>query len=204
MACPVTTLPILILLMEKLAILRQPIGQRILRYASLDDVAIWGVLAALLMDWQRTGRQVAFLAGFALACILLRALMRRLGEGDRWFVALVWLLLCALGADWAGLHFMVGAFLAGVVMDARWFDRAALDQLRHHVLLVLMPVFFLSTGLKTGWTMGGVSVLLVAALLLAASVGGKLLGLRIAERVLRWAPGEASISVGCCKPRPSS
>jgi Kef-type K+ transport system membrane component KefB len=33
-------LPIPILLMEKLAILRQPIGQRILRYASVDDIAI--------------------------------------------------------------------------------------------------------------------------------------------------------------------
>ena len=42
MACAVTALPILILLMEKLAILRQPVGQRILRYASLDDIAIWG------------------------------------------------------------------------------------------------------------------------------------------------------------------
>jgi Kef-type K+ transport system membrane component KefB len=51
MACAVTALPILILLMEKLAILRQPSGQRILRYASLDDIAIWGVLALILMDW---------------------------------------------------------------------------------------------------------------------------------------------------------
>ena len=51
MACAVTALPILILLMEKLDILRQPIGQRILRYASLDDIAIWGVLALILMDW---------------------------------------------------------------------------------------------------------------------------------------------------------
>ena len=41
MACAVTALPILILLMEKLSILRQPVGQRILRYASLDDIAIW-------------------------------------------------------------------------------------------------------------------------------------------------------------------
>ena len=40
MACAVTALPILILLMEKLEILRQPLGQRILRYASLDDIAI--------------------------------------------------------------------------------------------------------------------------------------------------------------------
>ena len=48
MACAVTALPILILLMEKLEVLRQPLGQRILRYASLDDVAIWGVLAMIL------------------------------------------------------------------------------------------------------------------------------------------------------------
>ena len=56
MACAVTALPILILLMEKLELLRQPIGQRILRYASLDDIAIWGVLALILMDWNRVGR----------------------------------------------------------------------------------------------------------------------------------------------------
>jgi hypothetical protein len=38
-----------------MALLRQPIGQRILRYASLDDLAIWAVLALILMDWQRVG-----------------------------------------------------------------------------------------------------------------------------------------------------
>src|SRR5476649_1688050 len=35
MACAVTALPVLVLLLEKLDILRQPMGQRILRYASL-------------------------------------------------------------------------------------------------------------------------------------------------------------------------
>ena len=193
MSCAVTALPILILLMEKLAILRLPLGQRLLRYASLDDVAIWGVLALILMDWQRIGRQAAFLAVFALACVAVRALMRRIPERDRWFVAPIWLIVCALGADWAGLHYMVGAFLAGVVIDGRWFDQEKMDLLRHHLLLVVMPVFFLSTGLKTGWSMGGASVLLAAGLLLLASVAGKLLGVRIAGRILGWAPGEASI-----------
>jgi Kef-type K+ transport system membrane component KefB len=65
MACAVTALPILILFMEKLEILRQPIGQRILRYASMDDVAIWGVLALILMDWHRIGKQLTFLISFA-------------------------------------------------------------------------------------------------------------------------------------------
>jgi Kef-type K+ transport system membrane component KefB len=192
MACAVTALPILILLMEKLDILRQPLGQRILRYASLDDIAIWGVLALILMDWDRVGRQVVFLLAFTLVCVFFRKGMRLLQERDRWYVALVWLAVVAFGADWAGLHFMVGAFLAGAVMDSDWFDQEKMDLLRHHVLLVLMPVFFLSTGLRTNWDVGGVAVFGVAALLLVASVSGKLLGIRLAGRILNWPAGEAS------------
>ncbi|MCB4365901.1 cation:proton antiporter [Hydrogenophaga taeniospiralis] len=193
MACAVTALPILILLMEKLDILRQPLGQRILRYASLDDIAIWGVLALILMDWGRIGKQVAFLLAFVVLSLAYRKLMAWLPERDRWYMALIWLAVCGLGADWAGLHYMVGAFLAGAVMDAHWFDQDKLDQLRHHVLLVMMPVFFLSTGLRTNWAVGGTAVFAAAALLLVASVVGKLLGVRLAAYVLRWSPGEASI-----------
>jgi Kef-type K+ transport system membrane component KefB len=193
MACAVTALPILILLMEKLALLRTPLGQRILRYASLDDIAIWGVLALVLLDWERIGRQATFLAVFTLACVGFRALMRAVPERDRWYLALIWLALCAFGADWSGLHFMVGAFLAGVVMDAEWFEQKALDLLRHHVLLVMMPVYFLSTGLKTDWTGGGLAVFLVAGALLVASVVGKLAGVHLAGRLLGWQRGEASL-----------
>jgi Kef-type K+ transport system membrane component KefB len=193
MACAVTALPILILLMEKMGIFGLPLGQRILRYASLDDIAIWGVLAVILLDWQRVGKQGVFLLLFVLACVAVRRLMQRLPESDRWYLALVWLILVALGADWCGLHYMVGAFLAGASLDAKWFDRSKLDQLRHHVLLVLMPVFFLSTGLRTNWSLGGTTVLLAAAWLLLASVGGKLAGIHLAGRVQRWQPGEASL-----------
>lgn len=193
MACAVTALPILILLMEKLAILRQPIGQRILRYASLDDIAIWGVLALILMDWERVGKQLAFLLAFAVTVIGFRRLMRWLAERDRWYVGLIWLAVCAFGADWAGLHFMVGAFLAGAVMDGDWFDQAQMDMLRHNVLMVIMPVFFLSTGLRTDWTLGGTAVFLAAGVLLVASVSGKLAGVHLAGKLLNWAPGEASI-----------
>ena len=193
MACAVTALPILILLMEKMSILRQPVGQRILRYASLDDIAIWGVLALILMDWERVGKQAAFIALFAVFSVLFRKLMVRIPERDRWYAGLIWLLICAFGADWAGLHYMVGAFLAGAVMDGDWFDQEHMDMLRHNVLLVMMPVFFLSTGLRTNWDVGGVAVFAAAGLLLVVSVAGKLLGIHIAGRVLRWAPGEASI-----------
>ncbi len=60
-SCAVTALPLLIPLMETLEIQRQPLGQRILRDASLDDIAIWGVLALILIDRTRAGRQGLFL-----------------------------------------------------------------------------------------------------------------------------------------------
>ena len=193
MGAAVTALPILMLFMEKLGILRTPLGQRVLRYASLDDVAVWAVLALILLDWVRVGRQMAFLLLFVLAAWGLRALMRRLAEADRWPLGLVWLLACALAADWAGLHYIVGAFLAGAVLERDWFDQAQLDRLRHHVLLLLMPVFFLSTGLRTQWQLGGSAVLLGALALLAAAVAGKLLGVGLAGKVLGWPRGHALV-----------
>jgi len=193
MACAVTALPILMLFMEKLEILRQPLGQRILRYASMDDIAIWGVLALILLDWERLGRQAIFVVGFTAAAIAIRALMKRIPEPDRWYVSLIWLAACGFAGDWSGLHFMVGAFLAGVVLDQSWFDRTKMDQFRNHILLAIMPVFFLSTGLRTQWDLGGVAVFLAAGALLFASVAGKLAGVHLAGRILKWRKGEASL-----------
>jgi Kef-type K+ transport system membrane component KefB len=200
MACAVTALPILILLMEKLTILRQAIGQRILRYASLDDIAIWAVLAIILMDWTRRP-PTGFLLLFALATIGFRKLMVKLSERDRWYVSLIWLAACSFAADWAGLHFMVGAFLSGAVMDAHWFEQSKMDLLREHVLLTIMPVFFLSTGLRTNWDLGGTAVFIAAALLLLASVGGKLAGIHLAEKYSGGKKEKLPLLAGCCKPK---
>ena len=193
MACAVTALPILVLFLEKMDVLRRPLGQRVLRYASLDDIAIWGVLAIILLDWNRVGRQVGFLVAFSVATWAVRKLMQRLQENDRWYVGLIWLAACGFAADWAGLHFMVGAFLAGAVLDKDWFEETRMDFFRNNILLAIMPVFFLSTGLRTQWDVGGVMVFGAAALLLVASVAGKLFGIQIAGRILKWEKGEASI-----------
>lgn len=193
MGAAVTALPILMLLMEKLGILRTPLGQRVLRYASLDDIAIWVVLALILVDTDRLLHQVLFLVGFALLAPFVRRGLRGVGELDRWALGLMWLLACALASDAAGLHFMVGAFLAGVIIDRQWFVEERFDLVRNTVLVFMMPVFFLSTGLRTEWGVGGAAVLVAAAVMLAASVAGKRLGVAIAGRLLGWRPGEAYI-----------
>ena len=58
---------------------------------------------------------------------------------------------------------------------------------------MLFRSFFLSTGLRTNWRMGGATVALAAAALLVASVAGKLAGVHLAGRILRWRPSEASL-----------
>lgn len=193
MACAVTALPILLLLMDKLEILREPLGQRILRYASIDDIAIWAVLALILMDWERIGRQGIFIASFIVAAWAFRKIMVRLPDLDRWFASFIWLGVIGLAADWAGLHYMVGAFLAGVVINSEWFKQEDMDKLRYFVLLMLMPVFFLSTGLRTNWDVGGTAVFIAAGILLVASVAGKLAGVHCAGKILGWQKHEASI-----------
>ncbi|MFN4225500.1 MAG: cation:proton antiporter [Hyphomonas sp.] len=193
MACAVTALPILVLFLEKLDILRHPFGQRILRYASLDDIAIWSVLAAILLDWERIGRQAVFLLLFAAIAYAMRKLMVRIPSRDRWYAGLIWMAFAALVSDWAGMHYMVGAFLAGAVLDRDTFDETQMDLFRNHILLAIMPVFFLSTGLRTQWEAGGVAVFGAAALLLVASVVGKLAGVKLAGLSLGWRKGDAHI-----------
>ena len=191
MACAVTALPILVLFLEKLELLRQPMGQRILRYASLDDLAIWAVLALILLDWERVGRQAGFIVLFVPTAFAIRALIQRLAVMDRWYVGLIWLAAAGFAADWAGLHYMVGAFLAGAVLDAEWFENERMDRFRAIVLLAFMPVFFLSTGLRTSWEVGGYAVFGAAALLLVASIIGKLAGVGLAGKILGWGKSEA-------------
>lgn len=162
-------------------------------YASLGDIAIWAVLALILLDWERVGRQAVFMLSFMFVALAFRKVMMKIPEGDRWYLMLFWLALVGFWADWSGLHFMVGAFLAGAVCDSHWFDQKKMDFLRHNVLLVLMPVFFLSTGLRTNWGLGGELVFVAAFILLVASISGKLIGVKIAGHILGWDKQESTI-----------
>lgn len=89
-ACAVPALPIFMLLLEKLGILKTALGQRVLPYYSLDEIAIWATLALILMDWRRLGMQMLFLLGFTIASFCCgRGLMARVPERERLYITLI-------------------------------------------------------------------------------------------------------------------
>jgi Kef-type K+ transport system membrane component KefB len=196
MATAVTALPILVLILEKLNILNTEFGKRIIRYASLDDIVIWTVLAIILLDWERIVRQGIFIVTYAASAILLRRVFNKMKDHrDKWALAISWMVLIAFISDWSGLHYMVGGFLAGAVIDKEWFKEEELKSFRNNVLVLIMPVFFLITGLRTDWGNSSIAVLIVASLMVITSVSGKIVGVQIAGKINRWQKGEA-YSVG--------
>ena len=98
------------------------LGQRILRYASLDDIAIWGVLALVLMDWARIGKQAR--SWWPLRspwCFI--GLMTCVAARDRWFVSLR---MARLPWRWGRLGRPAlhgGCVPAGAVTE-KWFEQA--------------------------------------------------------------------------------
>jgi Kef-type K+ transport system membrane component KefB len=191
MATAVTALPILVLLMEKLGI-KKELSRRTLRYASLDDILIWSVLAIIIMDWERLGRQIVFLPLFATFSYLFSKIMIKVNNSsDRWTLSMFWVIAVGFAADWAGLHYIVGAFLAGAVMRPEWFNSKEIHEFKKNVLLLLMPVFFLITGLKTNWSVSGLTVLMVAVLLFVVQFASKILGVLFASKILGWKNKEA-------------
>jgi Kef-type K+ transport system membrane component KefB len=193
MAMAVTALPVLIVLLEKLDILKTQLGQRVLRCASLDDILIWAVLAVILMDWGRLSSQAIFLIVYFLATFVIRKYLTKFEMSDRWAIAIVWLITCTFVADLAGLHYIVGAFLAGISLDSGWLGQEQVDYFRNFVLITLMPVFFLSTGLRTDWSIEGYIVILAAFLMLIIQFASKQIGVNLAGYYLKWNRHETRI-----------
>lgn len=191
MAMAVTALPILVLLLEKMNILKSEIGVRCLRYASFDDIAIWTVFALILLDWNRLARQGLFFLLFIICAFFIIKYSYKIPEKDRVHFSIFWLILCAYASDWAGLHYLVGGFLAGFVLNEDWIGKETLGNLRKYILLLIMPVFFLNTGLKTNWELTDLTVIYLSLALFLCQALGKILGVSISAKILGWPSRDA-------------
>ena len=111
---------------------------------------------------------------------------------------LVGLLLSSYATGWMGLKYILGAFLFGVVMPregaAATLRKEILDHLEQVSVLVLLPVFFVVSGLSVNLSSVGLSGLTELCLILLVAVVGKFGGAFIGASLAGPVPGAPGFS----------
>jgi Kef-type K+ transport system membrane component KefB len=204
-AMSVTAFPVLARILAERGMTATPLGAIAIACAAVDDVTAWVILAAVIL-FARTGEitavggaLVTLAAYLAIMFVVIRPLLARLARRvqagslrEQEFLAAV--VLIALGSAWAtehiGVHALFGAFLAGVLVPrGAATSEMLMQRCRDLLVVLLLPLFFAITGLRTGITLiSGPTALLACAAVLVAAVAGKLGGSALAARAsgLQW------------------
>ncbi|HEX4895585.1 MAG TPA: cation:proton antiporter [Solimonas sp.] len=198
-AMSITAFPVLARILEERGMLHTPLGRSAIACAAIDDVTAWCLLA-LVIALVQAGSLAEASLGIVLACaytafmlrglrpLLARWAEQRTARGDEALglsVALGLLFASAATTEAIGIHALFGAFLAGAVMPVHGPFRAAVrERLHGFATLILLPLFFALTGLRTELgLLTSPTDLLLALLIIAVAVAGKLGGGLLAARL---------------------
>lgn len=204
-AMSVTAFPVLARILAERRLMRTPIGAVAIACAAIDDVTAWCILAAVVVIVRATGGEAAggglplwvTLGGSAVfVAFMLTAGRRALRALETRYVArgrvtqdmIAVLMLATLASAWIterlGVHALFGAFLVGAVAPkSEGFVHALLERFEDVMVVLLLPLFFAFTGLRTEITLiDGAGGWLVCVLVIAVAVAGKVGGSAIAAR----------------------
>ncbi|MFI6210321.1 cation:proton antiporter [Streptomyces sp. NPDC051041] len=191
-AMSITAFPVLARIIGERGLQKDRVGVISVACAAIQDVLAWIVLAVVVALAGSTGPWP--LVRMALACVaLLAALVWLVRPALAWALAparpwsgalvthavlVVGLLLSAWATEAMGLHAVFGAFAFGTVAPRAEVDAAApeVPERIEQASLLLLPAFFVVTGLSVDLGgLGGHGVLILVAVLVVACAG-KFLG----------------------------
>ncbi|MER7183577.1 cation:proton antiporter [Streptomyces hyaluromycini] len=196
----ITAFPVLARILTDRGLYRTRVGALAMASAAVDDVSAWCLLAAVVAVTKSSSPMEALTtAGYALVFaavmfLVVRPLLarwaaraeRRYADGVVLVVLFSGLSLAAYATDRIGVHALFGAFLFGVVTPrgSRRIEATA-ARMRAFAVPVLLPLFFVSTGLKTdiGLLGGSGTQWLWAGAVLVVAVAGKWGGGTLAARL---------------------
>jgi Kef-type K+ transport system membrane component KefB len=198
-AMSITAFPVLARILRERGLENSRLGLIALSCAAADDVAAWCILAAITavikaQDISGFGLTIGLCIAYVLVMLLIvRPLVRRLilrkapdGGAPRYLIPalLGGMLASAWVAQVIGIHSLFGAFLFGLMIPVDWaYRRAFVARMEDVAGVLLLPVFFVITGLRTqigalhGWQDWSVCLLIIVA-----AVAGKLGGGALAAR----------------------
>lgn len=200
-AMSITAFPVLARILSDRGADRTPIGVLSLACAAVDDVLAWSLLATVVAvtvggDFTGVAKILLETVAFGLGMFLIvRPLLAKLVTWytragrltpDMLALVLAGVLLSSWLTEEIGIHFIFGAFVFGAVMPrngAADLTHDILESIERVSVLLLLPVFFVVTGL--GVDVGGLGSdgLWQLALVLLVAISGKFAGAAGAARV---------------------
>lgn len=198
-AMSITAFPVLARILHERGLTKTALGSLAITCAAADDVTAWCILAAVVAVVQAgNGISALFTVLVSLVYVIamlklvrpwLERVARRYPSAEhlnRTFavVAFVVLFLSALTTEVIGIHALFGAFLAGASMPTHaHFRKQLASRIEDVSLVILLPLFFAFTGLKTqvGLLNDGASWF-VFGLILFVAVAGKFGGSTLAAK----------------------
>ena len=197
----VTAFPVLARILAERRMNRTQTGTLALACAAVDDVLAWIILAVVLAVIRSSGgvdlvlmsvESVAFVVVmfFVVAPALRRLVDVRNRAGqltpDVFAIVLVGALSASYVTDEIGIHAIFGAFVFGAAMPrkgAEQLSQEILERVEPITVLLLLPVFFIATGLNVDVTALGRTGVAELVAVLAVACTGKFLGAAAAARL---------------------
>jgi Kef-type K+ transport system membrane component KefB len=199
-AMSITAFPVLARILTEKNLQNTRIGTLALTCAAVDDVTAWCLLA-LAISVAGTNSMAAALPVILLALLYVgamvllgRPLLAQIakffsssGKLDQSLLALIYacVILSAVMTELIGIHFIFGAFLVGALMPKQEdLTRVIAEKTEDFVLVVLLPIFFAYSGLKTQIGLLNQPILwALCALVLLVAIVGKYCGTFLAARL---------------------
>ncbi|TDQ79951.1 cation:proton antiporter [Sphingobacterium yanglingense] len=208
----ITAFPVLARIIQERGLQKSKLGALVITCAAADDITAWCILAvviAIVKAGAATSAIYTVLLAVAYVLVMIkivRPFLLRVGEvnsskdslGKREVaIFFIVLLLSAFATEVIGIHALFGAFMAGAIMpESTRFRSMFIEKIEDVAVLLLLPLFFVFTGLRT--QIGLLNELehwLIAGVIILVAVIGKFVGSALAARFVgqSW---KDSLSIG--------
>ncbi|KAJ8768594.1 hypothetical protein K2173_022715 [Erythroxylum novogranatense] len=212
-ALSITAFPVLARILAELKLLTTDVGRMAMSAAAVNDVAAW-ILLALAIALSGTGRSPlitlwVLLCGsaFVLCCVFIvtpifRWMAQRCPEGEpvnEMYVCATLTTVLAAGfvTDTIGIHALFGAFVIGILVPKEGpFAGALVEKVEDIISGLLLPLYFVSSGLKTNIaTIRGAQSWGLLVLVITTACFGKIVG-TIGVSLLCRVPFQEAVALG--------
>jgi Kef-type K+ transport system membrane component KefB len=164
-AMSITAFPVLARIVQERGIHKTKLGTIVITCAAADDITAWCLLAAVIAIVKAgTFLSSLYVIGLAILYVLsmlflVKPFLKRIGDLysnsenlSKPVVAIFFLtlILSSYATEIIGIHALFGAFMAGAIMpDINKFRNIFIEKVEDVSLILLLPLFFVFTGLRT-------------------------------------------------------